>query len=595
MFPFLQTQLRLFIKIVIPATLVLYAVACATIVTPTGGPKDITPPVMLGSNPQNLSTNFNGKKIVINFDEYIVLKTPEKFLLISPPMKEMPDISVKGHAVIIKIADTLRDNTTYNFYLGEAIVDIAENNPVANFNFAFSTGPDIDSLSLSGNVTDAFSRMPVKAALVMLYNDFTDSVPMKQIPMYVSRTTDKGNFRFNNLASGKYRAVALIDGNSDYMYNLPTEMIGFSSDSVQPYYNAIDLSDTNAVKKADSTIQNLVSINLFPEPDSIQRIVKSVLSAKNRISVFFRYPMKKPGLRALNVPDSLPWALQEWNPSLDTLNAWLVNKPDTLNLEISERGVVLDTVTISTNMKVTAKTRTKEAITAIKAVFDTVATPANPKIPGRSRVKDAAAVLNYTTSLSNGWLGCNNPLIISFSNPVDSCSLKSIQLICMTKLDTVTITPQARFMDTIHRHLEVIHKWNSTDIYDLYIPEGSFTDIYGNISDSAHTVFRMKPLEEYGRFAVTINRREPGCPILVQLLNEKGLALNQQVVTTGKRVDFGLLPPAKYGLKAIMDANGNGRWDTGVFLKKIQPEIVLIHPNIFQVRTNWELEETWDF
>ncbi len=562
----LQKYFLTILKLFIPATLAMYAVSCATIVSPTGGPKDITPPKMLSSQPSDLSTNFNGNKIVLNFDEYIELKTPEKYLLISPPLKNLPDIKIKGHSVVIKLEDSLRVNTTYNFYLGDAIVDISENNPLSNFNFAFSTGPDIDSLSLSGNVTDAYTRMPVKGALVMLYSDFADSLPMKQIPVYVSRTTENGNFRLNCLASGKYRAVALLDGNSDYMYNLPTEMIGFSSDSVQPYYNAVDLNDTNAAKQTDLGKQILVSINLFPEPDSTQRILKSTIAAKNRLMVAFRYPVSSPGFRALNIADSLPWAVQEWNHTNDTLNAWLLNIPDTLQLEVSDLGAVLDTISIATAMKVT----------------------------GKAKSSGKAVPLRYTTSLGNGMLGYSKPLLLSFVNPVKTCDLSALKLTIKTATDTNTITPVARFTDSIQRHLLVTYNWNSNDKYDLYIPKSSLYDIYSDTCDSTHVMIQMRTVDEYGKFALVVNRLEQTCPVIIQLLTEKGLVVDQHIITNGKRVDFGLLAPAKYGLKAIMDANGNGRWDTGEFIKKIQPERVLVHPKIFEVRTNWELEETWD-
>jgi hypothetical protein len=140
----------------------------------------------------------------------------------------------------------------------------------------------------------------------------------------------------------------------------------------------------------------------------------------------------------------------------------------------------------------------------------------------------------------------------------------------------------------------VNYKWNDQDRYDLFFPKGSFTDIYSDSCDSTHIAFHMLPVDEYGRFAVTLNRIDQSHPVIVQLLNEKGLALSERYVTKENRVDFGLLPPGKYGLKAIMDVNGNGKWDTGIFLKKIQPERVLVHPKVFEVRTNWELEETWD-
>lgn len=552
-------------KLLIPAVIILFAIACATIVSPTGGPKDVTPPKMISSQPINFSTNFKGNKLILTFDEYVDLKTPEKFMLISPPLSKVPNIKFKGRDVVIKLEDSLRSNTTYNFYFGDAIVDITESNPNKNFNFAFSTGPEIDSLSLSGIVTDAFTRLPVKEALVMLYSDFTDSLPMKQIPTYVSRTNDKGYFRLNSLASGKYRAVALVDKNSDYIYNLPGELIGFSSDSVQPYFSAVDMNDTTVVK-TDSVLRKLVTIDLFPEPDSVQRILKSVIAAKNRLAIAFRYPTVTPGLRTLNLPDSLPWALTEWNRTNDTLNAWLLNQPDTLKLEVSDHGIVIDTVNISTALKVI----------------------------GKVRGSAPADHLQYSTSLAGRLLGYNKPLILTFSNPVKEYDLTLLQLTIKTTKDTTTVTPAAKFSDSIHRHLEVNYKWNTTDNYDLYLPKGSFTDFYSDTCDSTHVAFQMKPVDEYGQFALLVSRQDASFPLILQLLTEKGAVVDQRIITNEKRIDFGLLAPAKYGLKAIEDVNSNGKWDTGELIKKIQPEKVLIHPKIFEVKSNWELEENWD-
>jgi len=563
-----QNYYRQVLKLLLPVTLVFYTLACATIVSPTGGEKDITPPKMVSSEPKAFSTNFNGNKLQITFDEYIQLKSPEKFLLISPPLKTVPELKIKkGNSVILKLDDSLHSNTTYNFYFGESIVDLHESNPIPNFNFAFSTGPTIDSLSLSGNVTDALSRLPAKGAFVMLYRDFADSVPYKKIPDYVSRTADNGNFHFNSLAAGKYRAIALVDANSDYLYNPPAELIGFSTDSVQPYFDAINLNDTVAVKNADLSKQALISINIFPEPDSIQRILKSAITAQNKLSLAFRYPMISPGFRAINIPDSIPWSIREWNQTNDTLNAWLLNKPDTLILEVSEQGKVFDTVKIATAMKASGK-------------------PKN-NVVAKSR-------LTYSTSLNNRELGYNKPLILTFANPVKDYNLKALRFHTITAKDTAEFVPVIEFTDSIRRHLQVTHAWNADNKYDIYIPEGAFTDVYSDTCDSTHVAFKMKPVDEYGSFAVEIIRADKSYPVIIQLLTEKGAVVSQRVVTTEKKADFGLLSPGKYGLKAIMDINGNGHWDTGVFIRKIQPEKVLVHPKLFEVRTNWELEESWE-
>lgn len=557
---------RTFLRITIPFWLLFIAYACATIVSPTGGPKDETPPKILGSTPANYSTNFKDKSLKIDFNEFVTLKNPEKFLLISPPMGEEPDLKIKGKSLVIKIKDTLRNNTTYNFYLGDAIVDITEGNPVTNFNFAFSTGPEIDSLSLSGVVSDAFTRLPAKGAMVMLYSDFADSIPMKQLPRYVSRTSENGSFRLNSLASGKYRVIALLDGNSDYMYNLPTELIGFSGDSVEPYYNPRKAIDTLEISKSETENRNRISIEIFAEPDSTQRILKSTMAAKNRMNIAFRYPVKQASFRALNVADSLPWSVLEWNRTNDTLNAWLLNQPDTLKLEIRDQNIVIDTVSLSTTLKTTGKNKNTEKSTKLR----------------------------YTHNLYKGLLGYGSQLLLTFANPVSGFNPDSLKLTVMTDKDTTRIIPVARFTDSIQRHLMVKYDWKTTDSYDLCIPELSFTDIYSDTCDSTHIAFQIMPVEEYGKFAVTVNRKILTEAIIVQLLTEKGLVVDQRIVMPGVRADFGIIPPGSYGLKAIIDANGNGRWDTGRFVMKIQPEQTVVHPKIFEVPANWELEETWD-
>jgi uncharacterized protein (DUF2141 family) len=385
---------------------------------------------------------------------------------------------------------------------------------------------------------------------------------MKQIPTYISRTAENGSFKFNSLASGKYRAIALEDKNSDYMYNLPNERVGFFIDSVQPYFSAVNPNDTSKVISTSDN-EKLVKISLFPEPDSVQHILKSVIAAKNKLTIAFRFAPLTPGFRAINIPDSLPWAVHEWNRTGDTLNAWLLNKPDTLKLEISDQGIVFDTVKISTTLKVIGKVRSTVS----------------------------ADHLKYSTSIAGRILGYNKPLVLTFANPVKEYNLKALQLAIRTTKDTTTVTPEAKFTDSLHRHLLVSYKWNTTDNYDLYLPKSSFTGIYNDTCDSTHVTFQMKPLEEYGRFKVLLTRKNASYPMIIQLTTEKGVVLDQRIITNENRVDFGILTPGKYGLKGIEDVNSNGRWDTGVFIKKIQPERVLIHPKIFDVKSNWELEE----
>ncbi len=540
--------------------------SCATIVTPTGGPKDVTPPKLVKSTPKNLSTNFHGDKLTIEFSEYIALNELEKYLLISPPLNKDPDIKIKGRSLVVRLKDTLRSNTTYSFYFGDAVVDLTEKNPFKNFSFALSTGNTIDSLSLSGKVSDAFSRLPMKDVLVMLYRDTEDSVPMLKRPVYVSRTGQAGEFVFTSLAPGKYRVIALKDGNNDYLYDLPSELIAFDDSLEEPYYMKSVIVDSASKEVISPDAGKQLSLSMFPEPDSIQRVSKSNLSAAHLMSVFFRYPTRNAGFIPLNIDSSYSWSFREYSRDRDTITCWLDKSlPDTLKLKVTDNGKIIDTLRIATEYK--------------------------RKQGGKGRGQAADTTLRFTSNTArSSFLEWYAPYTITFVNPLAHSDGSGVKLIVSAK---DTLVPPIEFADSNHRNIIVKHPWKTGEDYKLIFPKGAFVDIYGQTNDSVRSGFKLRPKEEYGIFRAVVTLVNISHPMIIQLTNEKGTVLKQQIITHSQKVDFGFLTPGKYGLKAIYDQNGNGRWDRGVYLKRIQPERVAIHPKTFDVRMNWELEEEW--
>ena len=71
--------------------------------------------------------------------------------------------------------------------------------------------------------------------------------------------------------------------------------------------------------------------------------------------------------------------------------------------------------------------------------------------------------------------------------------------------------------------------------------------------------------------------------------------VERRIITNSTRVVFDLLKPAKYTIRAIIDTNGNNKWDTGNFLQRLQPETIIYHPEINNaaLRANYFLEETF--
>jgi hypothetical protein len=192
--------------------------SCAKVGVITGGEIDTIPPVLLTSTPLNYATSFTGKKIKVSFSEFIDLKDITREFLVSPPLYKLPEVRNINKDLIVTPLDSLQPNATYTLSFGNSVVDFTAGNPVKNFEFVFSTGNAIDSLSVQGRLLNSFDLATTKDPVyVMLYSNLADSTPYLKIPAYISRTDAFGRFRLNNLKAGDYRLFALKDGNSNMM------------------------------------------------------------------------------------------------------------------------------------------------------------------------------------------------------------------------------------------------------------------------------------------------------------------------------------------------------------------------------------------
>ncbi|MBC8488446.1 MAG: Ig-like domain-containing protein, partial [Bacteroidetes bacterium] len=314
----------------------LFLTMCANPVSPTGGPKDTQQPVVVKSEPPLYTKNFSSKKIRIYFDEFIVLNDIKNQVIISPPMLEMPEFKTRGKSVLIELKEELNENTTYNIFFGDGIADLTENNPVINFRYVFSTGDILDSLSIEGNVNNAFSMQPEEDINVMLYIDNSDtvvfdSVPYVLKPYYMTKTNASGNYVLSNLPDHKFKIFALKDVNSNLLYDQPNEEIAFIDSLIIPYYKQLlipdsVLSDSILTDTAafEMPVYKTIDMALFHEVDSTQRLMKAVLTKKAQLNFIFKFPTNNLQIRPLNFKTNLNWKIEEFNKTNDTITYWLL-------------------------------------------------------------------------------------------------------------------------------------------------------------------------------------------------------------------------------------------------------------------------------
>ena len=243
----------------------LFLFACANVGSPSGGPRDETPPKLdtLGST-ENFQTNFEKQRIQLTFDEFVDLKDVFNQVVVSPPLAKRPSVTKKKRTIRFDFDkdEVLREDATYTINFGEAVRDFTEGNPAENLRFVFSTGDFIDSLEVRGKISDALTGEPSAEVLLMLYDNLSDTVVRKERPFYFAKTGEDGQYQIGNIKSDTFKVFALFDSNLNYRYDQESELIGF------PDENIILSGDSNLI---------IPSIRLFQE-DSPLKIIGKKLS-----------------------------------------------------------------------------------------------------------------------------------------------------------------------------------------------------------------------------------------------------------------------------------------------------------------------------
>ncbi|WP_378186214.1 Ig-like domain-containing protein [Aquimarina sp. W85] len=516
----------------------LICLGCAKKGTITGGEKDTTAPEFIRATPPNFSTNFDKKEIRIYFDEYIKLKDPQQQIVISPPMDPKPTITPLGGAnkyVKIKFLDTLLQNTTYSISFGESIVDNNESNPLPFFKYVFSTGDFLDSLKIKGSITDAIARQPDPFTTIALYpmdENYTDSIIYKQVPRYVSSTLDSTGFVMENLKAGKYRLIALKDAATNYTYQPKQDKIGF-------YHDTIEIPRDTA---------KVISLTLFKEVPQF-KFLKPKQSSKN--SLIFAYEGEVDSTR-LDIISTTPENFKHVtirDRKTDTLHYWFrpYFEADSLQFIAKASNSYQDTLT----------TRFKD------------------------QYKDSLTITPITTAvispLKNFQLSANIPL----------ASVNDSLIVFLKDSINVPFTTQ---IDSLYNTVDFEFEQQENQAYTLKVLPNAIKDFMGNVNDSLSFSFSTKKITDYGKIFMDLEN-VTSFPLIIQLIDDKDNLISEKYIEKLRTITFEYLKPGAYDIRVILDTNANKRWDTGNFLKGIQPEKIIYFPTTIDVRANWELRQ----
>jgi hypothetical protein len=597
--------------------LVLLTGGCAQQGAPTGGPQDEIPRLVVNSEPQNYSANFDAKRIEITFNEYLDMGNFTQELVVSPPMETQPEVRLRRKTLIIEFEEELKEDVTYTFNFGEGIKDLNERNILLNYEYVFSTGPTLDSLSVKGTLKNAFDLTVLETPInAMLYTELADTMPLKQIPYYIGRTDKEGNFAVNNLRKGVYKLFVLKDGNNNFLFDLPTEQIAFLDTSVlvdadyyrrilleSGVYDSTDLQpDTTALSvdttgmSADSIAMVLDSLErlkpdfnslfvdlfMFTEDPTNQYIMEYAREDRHFLDMVFHLPITDSfAYRPVFPPELVQEDLiPEFGLKRDSLILWLadtiVAAYDTVGLEF--QYTVLDSMELPYTRRDTLMFAYREK------------SKSADKSKKNEDQQKKEEWLQVKSIRNRGKHNIEKDLLFTAAEPVGSIDPQRFELYIIP--DTVEIPVEIQpYKDTTHLHrVRISHPWKEEANYKLVMYPGAITNIYGLTNDTTEAKFQIRPLSEYGRILLTLE--EVDDTVLIQLFKKNSL-VRERTITASGTYTFDFMDPDTYRIKLIHDRNNNGEWDTGDYLEGLQPERVEFLPKDLQVRANWDHELTY--
>ena len=441
-----------------------------------------------------------------------------------------------GKEVTITWEDTLLENTTYIISFGNSITDFTEGNVNDKFKYVFSTGDFIDSLEVRGNVIDKEGKA-VKEIMVALYDwnslKEADSIPYKNLPTYYTYTDENGHFTLTNLKYSDFHVIAFQDIRQNFMLNSGSEQIGFLNDTL-----------------TTQTQNEPIKISLFI-PEGQKRFYGAKHSGFGQIEVSYSYPLENFKVESISPAQDSTATLTTINQSKDTARFWFdpTSYQDSISLLISDMTGPKDTVTVN------FREFDKENFTI--------------KIPSTNLRKNDPITLN-----------CGAPII----------GIDTVKILAVANGDTFGV----QVIDTIHpgRSIHLIPQKYPKDI-TLHIPAASISTLGGRVNDSLITSLKTLTRDELGSLDFIVKADSTEFPLILRIYTDSGKKVHESSFRNNTKVSFTNHFAGTYKAEIVLDIDANGKWSTGDYLKRLQPEKVIYYNEPIEIRANWELELEW--
>ncbi|MEP5611328.1 MAG: Ig-like domain-containing domain [Cyclobacteriaceae bacterium] len=549
---------------------------CANPRSPTGGPKDTVPPSLISSTPVTGSTNFKDQSISLTFSEFINADKLLQNLIITPKTDVRFKHIVKRNILNIKFDESFSDSTTYSLNFFDGVTDITEKNPAVNLILAFSTGTFIDSMQVTGSISDLLTAQPSKSFIVGLF-PLTDSLDfLKHSPTYFTTANDSGRFSLSYVKSGEYRILAFKDENRNLLLDPKEEDHAFIADTLQLYDSIPDLEFSSVLQNVKPIqLTNHRPVRAYHEfkfsreidkysikPDSIY---SSISGEENDIIRLYnpnQFNFGDSSQIVITVSDSLSNTIED---TVKIVFSEFIRKPPALTVDLSYKEKKL-----VTNPLYTIKFN-KPIVTTDLSKFAYIADSTFTLTPDSSELtwNQQRTELQIRTFINRDSV---------YSRQLASITLDTSMLKFLPFDSLEQISPDQT--DSIKQIIV------SKSPIEFSILPGAFFSVEGDTSKVKSLTHKKEFRQAFGTLQFTVVTEKPS--FTVQLLSNGNKVAYESV---NNKTPVFTVKPASYSIRVLIDTNNDGKWSFGNLLKNQEPEEVYLFPEVISIRENWIVGE----
>lgn len=144
---------------------------------------------------------------------------------------------------------------------------------------------------------------------------------------------------------------------------------------------------------------------------------------------------------------------------------------------------------------------------------------------------------------------------------------------------------------TKNKELLIDIPWKEDAVYTVRFLKAFAKDSMGNDALPSKYTFRTKYDEDYGVLDIRLPEKYKDRKYLLLINNGEDTIYFKPIADTV--VKMRKISPANYSMRIIVDENKNGKWDTGDFFEKRQPENVIPYKEGIPMKAGWDM--TIDF